>query len=164
MTNVNNEFSLTVQQEMVSMSQSGISATRIGQIMGKYTTSITRVLKRHGLRMPSGKGEEHSNWQGGRGKKAGYWTVYNPTHPRAMNIGRVWEHILVVEEHIGRPVTKSEPIHHIDFNGLNNDISNLYLCASNSEHRRLHISLQDVTREAIERGIIRFERGKYVLV
>jgi len=161
---VYNETPIVLQTKMVSLFKSGLSATLIAKKMGKFTTSVTRVLKRHGLKMPNGKGKEHSNWQGGRGKKSGYWTVYSPEHPRAMNIGRVWEHILVMEEHLGRPVLASEPIHHVDFDGLNNDTENLYLCAGNSEHRRLHMSLQDVVQKAIRKGIIRFENGRYVLV
>lgn len=51
--------------------------------------------------------------------KLGYVHVYtgNGTH--------VLEHIMVMEEAIGRKLRKNECVHHKDFNPSNNDISNL---------------------------------------
>jgi len=152
-----------LQKKMIDLFKNGKSASSIAKELGLYTTSVTRVLKRNGLKMPSGKGKEHSNWKGGRGLKSGYWTVYNPTHPRALNIGRVWEHLLVMEKHLGRYVNKSEPIHHIDFDRQNNKITNLYLCKDNSEHQQVYKSLHKVVGKLVNKGIIKFKNGKYYL-
>lgn len=52
--------------------------------------------------------------------------------------GRRYEHRHVMEQHLGRPLLRSEVVHHLDGNRLNNDISNLQLLSSHSEHRRVH--------------------------
>lgn len=68
--------------------------------------------------------------------KNGYKLVYREGHPRADSRGRVREHLLVMEEKIGRPVLKSESVHHIDGNKLNNHPDNLGLFATHSDHLR----------------------------
>lgn len=146
---------------MVERYKKGESATSIGHSMGLYATSVSRVLKRHGLRMRSGKGPEHSGWKGGRGIKSGYWTVYNTTHPRRLNINRVFEHILVAEKKYGRYIKKGEPIHHIDFDRLNNKPKNLYLCKNHKEHMDIHYSLEEIARDLFRKGRLGFRNGKY---
>jgi len=148
------------EKEVLKLYDSGMSATQIGKKFGKFTTSITRILKRNGRKISDGKGKNHSGWKGGRGLKSGYWTVYKPDHPRAMNIRRVWEHILVMEKHLGRPITKKEHIHHIDFDRQNNDPKNLYVC-SGKEHSNIHGSLEQVVCKLFKQGIIKFVDGKY---
>jgi hypothetical protein len=85
-----------------------------------------------------------------------------PEHPRALNIGRVFEHIVVAEKKYGRAIKKGEPIHHIDFDRLNNNPKNLYLCKNHQEHMDLHYSLEEVARELFRQGKLGFINGKYV--
>lgn len=47
------------------------------------------------------------------------------------------EHVLIMEKHIGRKLSKDEVVHHKDFNRNNNDINNLQLM-TRSEHSKLH--------------------------
>lgn len=148
-------------QEMVNRFKHGESASSIAKSLGLFTTSVTRVLKRYDLKMPSGKGKEHSGWKGGRGIKSGYWTVYIENHPRRLNNGRVFEHILIAEKKLGRFINKSEPIHHIDFNPLNNDPGNLYVCKNNKDHAKIHHSLEEVARELYRNGKLGFKNGHY---
>lgn len=87
--------------------------------------------------------EKHGNWKGGRklANKNGclYWMILMPEHPRAKNnSGYVYEHILVAEQKLGRPLRKGEVVHHIDGNGLNNDPNNLLVLPSQSEHMKIH--------------------------
>jgi len=67
-----------------------------------------------------------------------YKLIYKPEHPFATRKGYVREHRLIMEEHIGRYLTKNEVVHHKDGDTLNNNINNLELL-SGSEHRRLHL-------------------------
>ncbi len=86
------------------------------------------------------RGEECPNWKGGRKvRKDGYTLVRAPDdhpHPSDAHHGRkyILEHRLVMEQHIGRYLEPTEVVHHIDGNPRNNDISNLRLYASQSEH------------------------------
>src|SRR3990167_655870 len=138
------------------------NAGKVASKLNKFRSSILRILKQEGVYIkPSGKGEGHSQWKGGRGIKSGYWTIYNPTHPRVLNIGRVYEHIVVAEKKYGRPIKKGEPIHHIDFDKLNNNPNNLYLCKNHKEHKDLHYSLEEVARELFRQRKLGFKNGKY---
>ena len=64
----------------------------------------------------------NGNWRGGRTKHhAGYLMVWMPDHPRASTGGGayVFQHILVMEELIGRQLFPDESVHHI--NGVKDD-------------------------------------------
>jgi hypothetical protein len=75
-------------------------------------------------------------------KVNGYYHRYKPKHLRACFNGYVPEHVLVMEEHIERPLTKEEVVHHKDRDRLNNNINNLQLCSSQEEHMRLHSKIK----------------------
>ena len=47
------------------------------------------------------------------------------------------QHVVIIEQKIGRKLYSDECVHHIDHNKSNNDISNLVLM-KRSEHSRLH--------------------------
>lgn len=66
--------------------------------------------------------------------KNGYKLVAKPGHSRADKRGYVREHLLIMEEKIGRPVLRSESIHHIDGDKTNNQIDNLMLFKTHKEH------------------------------
>ena len=67
-----------------------------------------------------------------------YYAVYFPNHHRAHTDGCVYEHIIIAEQKLGRYLKDSEVVHHIDFNGLNNDPNNLLILQDTSEHTKLH--------------------------
>lgn len=50
----------------------------------------------------------------------------------------VHTHRIVAAEKLGRPLTKSEVVHHIDGNHLNNHPDNLWVFPSQSEHVKYH--------------------------
>ena len=70
--------------------------------------------------------------------KKGYKKLLLPNHHRADKKGYTFEHIVVMENHIGRLIKFPEEIHHIDKNGLNNNIENLLLCKNHKEHMQYH--------------------------
>jgi hypothetical protein len=110
-------------------------------------TTVTKILRRHcpkGLLAP---GPQHWKWKGGkRTNRLGYVVVtmfeshpfFEAMHYRTGRVGGntpgsnfVFEHRLVMAEHLGRPLLPSETVHHIDGNRANNDIVNLQLRISN---------------------------------
>jgi hypothetical protein len=93
------------------------------------------------------KGTASPFHKGIRVTTTGYIKVYRPEHPRADGHGFVCEHILVMEEHLGRPLYKGalgpnkkddEEVHHKDENKQNNALENLQLMthASHMKHHR----------------------------
>ena len=135
-----------------------------GQIAKKYNVargSICRHLRRLGITRPESGPNSRNKKRIGEVMKNGYPVLHLPNHPRASAIGYVYKHILEMEKHIGRIPKKSEPIHHIDFDRMNYDIKNLYLCKSNSEHQQLHGKINVVIKRLIKGGTIRFKNGKY---
>jgi hypothetical protein len=147
--------------------EKGLSIVDMGKMYGVSPQAVHYALKRIGVSTRAEKqiglcGKSHPQWKGGRGIKSGYWTVYIEKHPRKLNNGRVYEHILVAEKKYGRFIKKGEPIHHIDFDRLNNKPENLYLCKNHKEHMDLHYSLEEVARDLFRNGKLKFEKGQYI--
>lgn len=67
----------------------------------------------------------------------GYITIWNPDHPRAQSNGRVYEHILVLEEKLGRPITRDEECDHINQVRDDNRPENLRVMTK-ADHRTRH--------------------------
>ncbi len=57
-------------------------------------------------------GSDNNNWKGGKHLNRGYVYILKPDHPRADHQGYVLEHILVVEEVLGKPLPKGAVVHH----------------------------------------------------
>jgi hypothetical protein len=73
---------------------------------------------------------------GGRIEDAdGYVLLRRPEHPLANSGGYVREHRLVMEELLGRKLTKEEVVHHINGQKDDNRPENLQLYRSNAEHK-----------------------------
>lgn len=99
--------------------------------------AIKIALKR---RYPNGRfGEIASNWRGGKQTVNGYLAIHSPNHPKATTNKRVFEHILVAEEKIGRSMLEDEVVHHINGNRKDNRPENLEVMLR-SDHVRLHFA------------------------
>lgn len=127
------EIDLKTQEEVGG--HFGLSRERIGQLCREHGIRTQRTGPR--------SGEGHPKWAGGRIRdKDGYVLVYRPDHPRARNRGPslkpiyVLEHILVMEEKLGRSLLPEEVVHHV--NGVNDDNrpENLMLFQTNADHLR----------------------------
>jgi hypothetical protein len=88
-------------------------------------------------------GSASPNWKGGRYKSGKYVRVFRPNHPNARSDGTVLEHVAVVEEVLGRYLTKLESVHHCDLDTFNNDPENLCVM-TRRQHRLLHAYLGHV--------------------
>ena len=147
--------------EMIQRYKQGESATQIAKSLNLFTTSVTRVLRRNGLKTGHKKGPEHPMWKGGRVLKNGYPSIWSPKHHRKNNCGYVKEHVLIMEKELGRKIKKTEHIHHIDFTRDNNNPLNLWVC-SGSNHKKAERSIQKLVKELLERNVLKFNRVKGV--
>ncbi len=76
----------------------------------------------------------------------------------------IFKHRKIMQSHIGRKLTKSEVVHHIDGNRLNNSISNLWL-TDMASHRNAHHSLETLALYLYEHNLVGFDsdKGAYFL-
>lgn len=70
-----------------------------------------------------------------------YKYIYAPDHPNAIRWFYVAEHRLIIEKNIGRFLKKTEIVHHINEDTLDNRIENLQILTA-SEHSRLHCNFK----------------------
>ena len=93
----------------------------------------------------------------------GYRVLYRPDHPSAMTSsnwkGYVYEHILVVEQSLERPLTEDEVTHHLDGDKANNRLSNL-LVLTRGQHSRIEHWLSCGAPSAKAEGANRMNSGK----
>lgn len=77
----------------------------------------------------------------------GYITNYMPGHPRARK-SRVYEHIIIMEKHLGRLISRNEIIHHK--NGIKDDnrIENLELMTK-TQHQNLHAYKRSINNKEV---------------
>ena len=72
----------------------------------------------------------------------GYILLKCPEHPDASkNNGYVYEHRLIAENAIGRRLTGSERVHHINCQKADNRNANLLICTLHY-HKDLHIKMR----------------------
>lgn len=71
----------------------------------------------------------------------GYLRVRDLTHPFPRVRGQIYEHVRVMELHLGRRLEAGESVHHIDENKLNNVLSNLEVVPY-PEHAHKHWTKQ----------------------
>jgi hypothetical protein len=89
----------------------------------------------HSRDQPRKKGEQASNWKGGRYiDPYGYVLIRASSHHRTHQNGYVFEHIIIMESYLGRELRQDEIVHHK--NGVKDDnrIDNLELM-TDSQHR-----------------------------
>lgn len=68
-----------------------------------------------------------------------YLAVYKPSHYMARKDGFVYIHQLQAEKKLGRNLNKNECVHHIDKNKFNNDINNLMVFKTKSDHTAFYM-------------------------
>jgi len=94
--------------------------------------------------------------------RCGYVYVYAPDHPtsrkKAPDYGYVAEHRMIMELSLGRGLTKTEVIHHIDGDKSNNNIENLICCDSPRSHNKIHTKMEIFVEQLIREGKVYYDR------
>lgn len=132
-------------RDLIVKLSDGRSAREIAEIVGCSRQYVQKIwCKDRSLPRPKRggpRGEKNGAYKFGRViQRCG--RVLSPApedHPYSRcysykKIGRVLEHRLVMEKHLGRYLDPNEIVDHIDECVLHNDLSNLRLFQSNSEH------------------------------
>jgi len=105
------------------------------KMSGKNNPNYGNPRNVKGYRRPEMTGSKHPNWKGGYWiTKDGYKVIENLTET---NGKKVQEHRKVLEEYLGRKLTKHEIVHHINKNTSDNKIENLMIC-TRAEHINIH--------------------------
>ena len=96
---------------------------------------------------PHAKGEANWNWRGGRRTtEAGYVEIYCGEHPRTRR-GYMFEHRFVMEQVLGRLLSKNERVHHKNGIRTDNRIDNLEIWSKTHPYGMRH---QDLTVHELE--------------
>lgn len=127
--------------------QAGRSTKEIGKILGIDPSNVVRFFQKDGFKMRTKRASiSLAIATGRRGKRAGlgigrhskgYRLIRRPGHARQDARGYVFEHVLVAQEMIGRPLNPNEIVHHKNHVKTDNRRSNLAVM-TRGDHQRMH--------------------------
>ena len=121
------------KKEVLSLYTEGLTQAQISYKFSCSQIQISRILKSLGVTSDKkAKRERHGQWKGGRIIDAsGYVSVLAEDYPEFQSmknsIGYIREHRLIVALSLGRPLKRSETVHHINGDASDNRIENLQL-------------------------------------
>lgn len=121
------------KKEVLSLYEGGLTQAQIAYKFKCSQIQISRTLKASGITSDKkAKRERHGQWKGGRIIDAsGYVSVLAEDYPEFQSmknsIGYIREHRLIVALSLGRPLKRSETVHHINGDASDNRLENLQL-------------------------------------
>ena len=122
------KYGIPSRPTMTEKTKRKISAKLKGKPAKLKVRKLSQETKKKISKSNKGKYKNPSIYGGHKKKRRdGYISVYMPDHPYATKDGYVMEHILVMENYIGRYITRDEVVHHINKIRDDNRIENLKL-------------------------------------
>ncbi len=88
--------------------------------------------------------------------------IYEHSHGYLLQ-GKTFIHRRLMMEALKRPLNKGEQVHHIDMDRKNNALENLYLCVNQTQHNKLHWTLNKLVGQFLKDNLIIFKNGEYKL-
>ena len=163
------EKNITQEEKMYKMEDLDVDAAMnlykkgltLKEVAGKINSSI--YLVREAMIAAGAPRRPGGRVRGGNGNNGkyictkGYVRVYIPESPMADSFGVVTEHRLVMAEHLGRPLSRNEFVHHINEIRTDNRIENLEL-TNLSRHNAVHTTTRN--KERIPEIAPLFKSGK----
>lgn len=115
-------------QEILNLSH--LRSPHIAEQLGLSGRYVRKVLRNNGKSHRRGPPDQEANpsWMGGRMIDLDGYVLLS-TKPR-----RISEHREIMEKTLGRPLSKTEVVDHIDGITIHNDPNNLRVFSSNAEH------------------------------
>jgi hypothetical protein len=97
----------------------------------------------------------------------GYILIYQPDWPSSLQKanhlkGYIYEHVYLMEKHLGRSLMENEVIHHIDGDKQNNKLENL-LVVTGRGHKLLHWKENEFIHRLIREGKVYFDGKEFNL-
>lgn len=133
----------------------GISKKLVLNYMKKYDIPRNTPNKD---KTPKDRRKNNNYHKGYKITASGYKKIrVNYDHPKKDSSGYVHEHVLVMEQKLGRYLKEDEVVHHIDRNRLNNSIENLQLM-NKSDHKCMH-SREDRKKIDVEKAAKMLDDG-----
>ena len=90
--------------------------TKPNHSLGYCCTHYARFRKYGSPELPAREPSPPTSWV----TRWGYRHLYLPDHPMSNSSGAVYEHRLVMADHIGRDLLPSESVHHVNGDRLDN--------------------------------------------
>ncbi len=108
---------------------------------------------------PQPVGDKSPQWRGGLNN--GYQMVY--WRDSSGKACKDREHRIVLRQALGRPLSSTEKVHHVDMVKTNNRIKNLFLCSSERQHQNVHASMEKCGFGMLGKNIWFSENNTYEL-
>lgn len=133
------KYEIESRPKMTEKTKAKISQALKGHPSKKKGQHLSEETKKKISESHKGRYRKKTTYGGHKKKrKDGYIAVYCPGHPSASKDGHVMEHVLIMENHIGRRLRDDEVVHHKNHQRDDNRIENLQLMTF-KEHSALHM-------------------------